>query len=330
MLKATVSIPLLHCVQQYDENGNSEPYLWFAYFWADTTSTLPKPVSVFVPDVLDTRAQYPDNVGNNQDVHIPIEVGSFTKNLEGGMSNTVMLGVLIVLNEEDDTSSEAVAAGYAAFGEAVDREINKFVVSLVTGGGGLRPPTDDEKAAIVKAISNSVSDAISDNVGCWSGFWDNQDDYIGYSLALFMGDQLAEPASPTNQPLGLPPIDAEAYKMVINWGSNPPTGSAVKVGHNHYEFIRPQLRLERVESVCGDKVKAFDEAVATMDRLRNQRNELRARLAKASEQDRASIRKEIEHLKTNEIRRATRAIDVAAIDLRNCHIRVSNVGNRLE
>lgn len=100
MLKATVTIPQIHCVQQYDE-GNSEPYLWFAYATADITSTL---VSVFVPNVLDTRAQYPGNIGNNQDIPIPVEVGTFTKNLEGGEKNTAMLGVLAVLVEEDDTS----------------------------------------------------------------------------------------------------------------------------------------------------------------------------------------------------------------------------------
>jgi hypothetical protein len=131
MLKATVTIPRLHCVQQYDENGNSEPYLWLADVTADTTSTLPKPVSVFVPHVLDTRAQYPGNIGNNQDIPIPVEVGTFTKNLEGGMDNTAMLGVLAVLVEEDDTPSEAIAAGYAAFRDAADREINKFVFSFL-------------------------------------------------------------------------------------------------------------------------------------------------------------------------------------------------------
>jgi hypothetical protein len=341
MLKATVNIPLLHCVQQYDENGNSEPYLWFAFFSADTTSTLPKPVSVVVPHVLDTRAQYPGNIGNNQDINIPVEVGSFTKNLEGGMRNTAMLGVLAVLFEEDDTSSEAISAGYAAFRDAVDREINNFVIRLVTGGGGLRPPTDDEKETIVRAIRSSVTDAISNKVGCWSGLWDNQDDFIGYSLALFIGDQLAEPIAPTAQALGLPPIDADAFKVVIHW-TNPPTATLVKAGHNRYEFVRPTLRLQRVVadplgdriekvvSVCVDKVKAFDEAVATLDRLRNQRNELRARLAHASEKDSASIVKEIEKLKENEIPRATRAVDLAAIALRDCHVLPSKVGNRLE
>ena len=86
---------------------------------------------------------------------------------------------------------------------------------------------------------------------------------IGHSLALFMSDQLAEPATPLFNRWVSPPIDADAFKIVVNWGSNPPIATAVKVGHNRYEFVRPQLRLEKVMSVCVDEVKAFDEAVAT-------------------------------------------------------------------
>ena len=102
--------------------------MWFAYFWGDATSIhAPDPISVFVPKVLDTRAQYPDNIGNNRDILIPTEVGQFEINLEGGGSNLTMLGVLAVLFEEDDTHSDAIAAGYDAFRIAVKRELNKYV-----------------------------------------------------------------------------------------------------------------------------------------------------------------------------------------------------------
>jgi hypothetical protein len=157
MINAVIRIPLLHCTQQYDENGNSEPYLWFAYFWADATSiSAPDPISVFVPSAADTRAQYPDNIGNNRDIPIPIEVGRFEVNLEGGGSNLTMLGVLAVLFEEDDTHSDAIAAGYDAFRIAVSRELNKYVKEK-----RLTPSNDDDVQKIVSAIYTSVYNAIA-------------------------------------------------------------------------------------------------------------------------------------------------------------------------
>jgi hypothetical protein len=323
MLKAQVHIPLVHCTQQYDENGNSEPYLWFAYFWADSTSIAAEiPISVFVPSVPDTRAQYPDNIGNNRDIPIPPDVGRFEVNLEGGGLNLAMLGVLAVLFEEDDTAGDAIAAGYDAFRLAVGRELNKYVNEK-----GLTPPGPDDIAKIVAGIYGPVYDAIADEEGWWSGFWDNQDDYIGYSYALFVGDQLAEPATPTVQDLGLAPIDADAFKIVIT-SITPLAWNLVKVGHNRYEFVRPQLTLSKVASVCPDKVQAFTAAGEALRKLRDQRNKLKVRLAHAPEKEHQSIRLEIGNLKANEIPRVKRALRAAAGALRDCSILTNNAGNK--
>jgi hypothetical protein len=323
MLKAQVHIPLVHCTQQYDENGNSEPYLWFAYFWADSTSIAAEnPISVFVPSVPDTRAQYPDNIGNNRDFPVPSGVGRFEVNLEGAGLNLAMLGVLAVLFEEDDTSSAAIAAGYDAFRLAVSRELNKYVNEK-----GLTPPSPDDIAKIVAGIYGPVYDAIADEEGWWSGFWDNQDDYIGYSYALFVGDQLAEPATPTVQDLGLAPIDADAFTIQIT-SVSPLTWALVKVGHNHYEFLRAQLTLSKVASVCPDKVKAFAAAGEALRSLRDQRNKLKARLAHAPEKEQQSIRLEMGSLKGNEIPKAKRALIDAAGALRDCSILTNNAGTK--
>jgi hypothetical protein len=324
MLNAQIQIPILHCTQQYDENGNSEPYLWFAYFWGDATSIAAQdsqpPITVFVPSVPDTRAQYPDNIGNNSDIPVPAAVGRFAVNLEGGGSNLTMLGVLAVLFEEDDTHSDAIAAGYDAFRTAVSRELNNYVKTK-----GLTPPDNAAIQNIVSGIYTSVYNAIADKEGLWHGFWDNQDDYIGYSYALFLG--LPEPATPTVQDLGLAPIDADAFKIVIN-SISPLSWSLVKVGHNHYEFIRAQLSLTTVPGVCADKAKAFAAAVETLRKLRDQRNKLKARLAQTPEKEHPSIRKEIANLQSSEIPAAESALRVAAGALRDCHILTSIAGNK--
>ena len=214
MINAAIQIPLLHCTQQHDEHGNSERYLWFAYFFADATTILaPDPISVFVPSVPDTRAQYPDNIGDNRDIPIPTEVGRFEVNLEGGASNLAMLGVLAVLFEEDDTASEAIAAGYDAFPLAVSQALNKFVKE-----NGPKVPNDDEIKKIVSDIYTPVYNAIKDKVSFWSGLWDDQDDFIGFSHALFVRADLAEPATPTVKELGLAPI---AQKVNVSGRTQP-------------------------------------------------------------------------------------------------------------
>src|SRR5438045_9504476 len=111
------------------------------------------------------------------------------------------------------------------------REINKYVYEK-----GLTPPNDDHINRIVSGIYTSVYNTIADKEGWWSGFWDNQDDYIGYSYALFLGDQLSEPATPTVQDLGLAVIDTDAFKVAINWETYPPSGRLEIVGHNQFEF----------------------------------------------------------------------------------------------
>jgi hypothetical protein len=274
---------------------------------------------VFVPSVPDTRVQYPDNIANNRDIPVPPDVGRFEVNLDGGGNNFAMLGALAVLFEEDDTADDAIAAGYDAFRTAVSRELNKYVKTK-----GLVPPNPDDISAIVGAIYKSVYDAIADKEGWWSGFWDNQDDYIGYSYVLFLGTQLAEPATPTVQDLGLAPIDADAFKLVID-SINPLSWHLVKVGHNHYEFIRPHLRLSTVSGVCDDRSKAFAAAAETLRKLRDQRNKLKARLAQTPQKEQQSIRKEIENLKNTEIPKATRTLNAAAGALRDCYL-TTNAG----
>jgi hypothetical protein len=191
---------------------------------------------------------------------------------------------------------------------------------------GLVVPTDDQINAIVSAIHTRVYNAIKDKVSWWSKLWDNQDDFIGHSHALFVGKDLAEPATPTVQDF-LAPIDADAFEIVINWNTYPISASLVKVGHNHYEFIRPQLTLSKAPGVCVDRVKALDAAAGTLRKLRDKRNKLKARLAE-TEGEQQSIRKEIANLKSSEIPEAERALNAAARALRDCHILTSIVGNK--
>jgi len=239
MVHARIEVSTLHCTEQYDEHGNSEPYLWFAYFFTDALRlTDPEPVSVFVPNAPDIRGLFPV-VGNNQDITIPPEFGTFEVDLEDAGLGIAMLGVVVVLLEKDDTPSNAVAAAHDAFEKALRRELNKFI-----NEAGLRPPNDDEMRRIVNAVRSSATEAAASEAGVVSYLCDNQDDTIGFAQAIFFGSALQEPLTPTSTVFELPAIDADAFRLVITF-FNPLQYHFTKVGHNHYEFVRPLLRLQR-------------------------------------------------------------------------------------
>ncbi len=319
MISATIEVPSLHCTEQYDEHGNSEPYLWFAYFFGDITSLIEEddPISVFVPDVPDVRALFPE-VGDNQDIDIPPELGVFQVNLEDGGLDIAMLGVLVVLLEEDDTPDDAIAAGYNAFRTAVHRELNKFVKE-----NGLSEPTEEQIKKIVDAVRSSARDAVASELGFWEGLCDNQDDTIGFSRTMFFGKTLTEPSAPVNV-FELPAIDADAFRLKVTW---PAQFELVKVGHHHYEFVRPQLKLQRVEGVCRAQVDLVKDAGYRLKALRDRVNKLKTQLAKAETSKKPEIRKRIEDVRRNQIPQARTAYDAALRALRDCRIRATHAGN---
>jgi hypothetical protein len=319
MIRATIDVPRLHCREQFDESGNSEPYLWFAYLFADSTSS---EVSVFVPPATNIRALIPDNVGNNQTVPIPASLGNFQINLEP----EGLLGVLVILLEEDETPANAIAAGYAEFEVATRREINKFVVDLIIHGEPLRPPTEQEQQQIARAIANSVRETIKSHQNIFQQFFLNQDDFIGHSVSIFFGDALKEPATPVVTELGLPAIDADAFGVHFT-SFNPLKFEIVKLGHHHYEFVRPLLRLEKFVGLCAEEANAFNDAVSSRKALSDQLQELKRKLAKAPEKELQAIRKQIEDLRTSKIPQADEAAEAARLVLQACHLRVGHAGN---
>ena len=323
MVHARIEIPTLHCTEQYDEHGNSEPYLWFAYFFTDALRlTDPEPVSVFVPNAPDIRGLFPV-VGNNQDIAIPPELGTFEVDLEDAGLGIAMLGVVVVLLEEDDTPSNAVAAGHDAFEKALRRELNKFV-----NEEGLRPPDDDEMSRIVNAVKSSATEAASSEAGILSYLCDNQDDTIGFAQAIFFGGALQEPLTPTSTVFELPAIDADALRLVIT-SFNPLQYHFIKVGHNHYEFVRPLLRLQRVRPgpVCGGEVNHVKDIASKLKALRHELNGLKTQLAQGKAGGKSTIQKSIENLKKSQIPAAQKELEVALRALRDCHVRATHAGH---
>lgn len=288
MLNATIRLPTLRCVKQYDESGKSEPYLWLAYMWADSTTHGAK---IYVPSFTNVRGMFPGNVGDNQNISIPVELGRFQVDLEdtGGMA----LAVFAVLLEEDETPDDAIEAGYAEFGAAVGREITQFALDLLTHGMPLRPPTEAELEQIVGRIKSSIFSAIESKLGILSKCFDNQDDFIGYSVYFFWNGDLHI----RDETFPMPPIDADAQKIVIT-SYNPLRYNVVVAGHNHYEFVNPAITVRRVESVCPDQVVIYKKSVTEAKRLRGELRRLKKKRAKGTTREAGTLGKQIEAAKS--------------------------------
>src|SRR5262245_23013196 len=275
LINAKIDMPALHCTQQFELGGIAADYLWFAYFFADvTTISTPQPISVFVPLVSNTRALFPDLVGNNQDILIPPEVGTFQVYLDDGGASLALLGVLVVLFSRHETPDGAIAAGYDAFRDAVIRELNNFVKA----NGAVRP-TDDQIAQIANEIRNSVSSAIESKLSTWQKLFDTQDKFIGHFHTLFVGSELAAGPTPRTMPLGLPPLDGDVFV------------GGFKVGHQHYEFVNPLLTLQQViaPDPCAAQQEAFAAAAAKLQALRAQLEKLISQLVTAPPGQRKAI-----------------------------------------
>src|SRR5262249_1246660 len=94
----------------------------------------------------------------------------------------------------------------------------------------------------------------------------NQDDLLGFTHALFFGPALQADQNPKVVPFDLPPIDADAFTVVIDSFFPILRWHLQKVGHQHYEFVRPLLTVQRLaifngDDPCADQQEAFSAAV---------------------------------------------------------------------
>lgn len=290
MINATIKIPTLRCLEQYDESGRSEPYLWFCFFWADATLNLSEPISVFAPPLYDIRGMFPDGVGNNQDIPIPTILGTFSRNLHP----PAVLGVLIALLEEDETPDDAIVAGYDAFADAARRELNNFVLEH-----RLRAPTPDEAEMIKQAIKTSALAAVKSKLSFLSKLFDNQDDFLGFSYAIF-----EEVPLQSSQPFDLVPIEGEVTKRIKVGFSE----QIVTVGRNRYQFVDQNLTVKKVRPIYPAEVLDFNDALATANDLRQQSRKVKEALSRVAESEKPAIRQKLQSLR-GEIAQADQVVE---------------------
>lgn len=198
----------IHCHDEGDGPGNAEPYMWTVFFKVDGDTLVVNsdgPAAPFLqgaPTVIGTPGNHGNlgttDVDEGDDVTVPAIIGEYrtimkpiplTTPLLGLSEVGGMIGCLVVLMEEDNTSNSAIALGH----EALDRTVrDKLAEVLGTLSISKSEPTEEDIAALTEQIGNAVKSAIGSGVSVldWLVGFGNMDDQIGSALFRFSHKQL--------------------------------------------------------------------------------------------------------------------------------------------
>lgn len=212
MLDLNVEFKLdrIHCHDEGDGPGNAEPYLWTVFFKVDGDTLVVNsdgPIAPFLqgaPTVIGTPGNHGNlgttDVDEGDDVGIPAIVGEYRTIMKPiplttpilGLSEVGgMIGCILVLMEEDNTSNSAIALGH----EALDRTVrDKLAEVLGTLSISKSEPSDEDIAALTDQIGSAVESAIGHGVSVfdWIAGFGNMDDQVGSALFKFSHKQLEE------------------------------------------------------------------------------------------------------------------------------------------
>lgn len=211
-LNVLIKLNELICHKEFD-TGDAEPYLWTIFFKIDGNTVKQNDV------MLSGQAQFHfgfgshgnllnTDVSNGEIVPIPYNVGEWSTTLTPiiidffGQTFEIpgVVGVLVVLMEEDNVSDSGAEAGHIALNNKVRDEINQFIsnLSLIELAGNndpidaLNDKVQELIANIKKDISGIVKTAIKSNQSFLENFWSfwDRDDKIGDIVWNFNANEI--------------------------------------------------------------------------------------------------------------------------------------------
>jgi hypothetical protein len=144
----TFTLQTLRCIREKD--SDSSPYLWTAFLWIDDPTLT---VGVLTPLVSDDRVVLQSNLQPGQSAPIPSSVGVFLRPFDTILATTQLILVTAIW-QKHDTPSNAVDAGFEAFGNGLQSAITSNLL-------GLGSPDPQAQQAAVTNIKNSVNDSIT-------------------------------------------------------------------------------------------------------------------------------------------------------------------------
>ncbi|HEU4807416.1 MAG TPA: hypothetical protein VFT01_04080 [Homoserinimonas sp.] len=197
----------IHCHDEGDGPGSAEPYLWAVYFAVGGSTVTVSPSLTLAGEAITqvTPGSHGNlvntDVDDGEDIPIPPPIGEWQTVLKpipvpDSLSDVVddvggVVGVVVVLMEEDNVTDDGAETGHAAFNDAVRDAINQVVATRTVSNQDI---SDEELAAFEDQVADAVSDAVESQQNVFENIWSwvNPDDTIGFKAFIFPHDDLAD------------------------------------------------------------------------------------------------------------------------------------------
>jgi hypothetical protein len=205
ILRINLELDRIHVHDEGDGLGSAEPYLWSVFFKVDgSTISVSDALELEGPVVLHTTPGSHGNLGTDdadegETITIPAAIGEWetdmraipdppslaSLNLEFGG----VVGVVVVMMEEDNVSDDGAAAGKAALNSAVRTALQQIVDTRSISNQDV---SEEEINQFTSSIGSKVESAIVNQQNAFENLWSwiNPDDTIGTKVFMFTHDEL--------------------------------------------------------------------------------------------------------------------------------------------
>ena len=250
--RVVLKLTELRCIAQSEGSKGSEPYLWTTFFayGADPRPFQNGPLAVITPIGDNFRTEFPNGIKAGSIVAVPPTIASEAFDLTIPTPLRNLLGVIVVLMEEDETPLDSIILGRNAYAKEIEVQLNELANARLMAGnfGSL---TDSEISTIKTAVKAKVRSAIASNQ--FNPLRD-QDDNIGFIYKSFSTSDIT-PQSFDFPESGVGSGDRYRLSGTLTIGPVPPTvifckaeGAALKAKkdqlaglNNSVEALQTQL-----------------------------------------------------------------------------------------
>lgn len=215
-LPVQVKLSSIFCYDEADGIGNAEPYLWTIFFKIDGETIKQNGIKLTGDAVFFFGPGSHENLNTHsvvdgESVKIPPALGEWKTTLQPIILEDFnkkkhpipgIIGVAVVLMEEDNVSNSGAEAGHQALNNFIRKSINDFIhgISLLDFAGVEKPEEKLKEltTALIKDIKENsegkIKDAIRNKQPWYNDAWAfvNKDDNIGSEIWLFNQDEIVK------------------------------------------------------------------------------------------------------------------------------------------
>lgn len=168
-------------------SGGSDPYVLVTYFWGDSRDFIPNGharVHVHTPVSSTFKRDVPDNLRVGNLMPVPPIQGRFQ--LKVDPIPNCFAGFVVVIMEEDQTSTDAVLAAQRAMNDAVQDQIQDRLRAHMSGDV-IYSWNSTDRDRTRDRVRSTVRDTLKSNTSWWDRHTKDQDELVDVGVHMMMG-----------------------------------------------------------------------------------------------------------------------------------------------